>query len=224
MTTPAVTFATVLRSGGLYGVEYVDALRVGLSIWAPKTSRFVVLTDVPEVGANAIPLEREELGGWWSKLELFRPDVFDGPVVYLDLDTLPVGRLDAIARLAASGFRGALADFYQPRQMIGSGVLVWTPTRDTEEFWRSALSGLEQRGRADYVFRLLFGKDRRLQDELPGEIVSLKPRSGPDPKRVGAPPGATLVCGHGRPRLHDPAAGWGHKLWIRRSRGERIPR
>lgn len=223
MSSPPVTFATVLRSGGLYGIEYVDALRVGLSLWAPKTSRFVVLTDVAQVGPFAIPLELE-LPGWWAKLELFRPGVFDGPVVYLDLDTLPVGSLAELAELAASGFRGALRDFYQPTRMIGSGVLVWTPDAETEAFYHRAIEGLEPRGRADYVFRVLFGDSGRLQDELPGQIVSLKPRQGPDPKRVGPPPAARLVCGHGRPRLHDPAAGWGFELWRDRSHGIRRPR
>ena len=221
----AVTFATVLRSGGIYTPAYVDALRVGLSIWAPKTSRFVVLTDVPEVGPYAIPLERPELLGWWAKLELFRPGVFDGPVVYLDLDSLPVGPLDDLAELAAHGVRSCLADFYQPTRMIGSGVLTFTPDAETRAFYEQAIDSARPRGgRADYVMRILFGESVRLQEALPGQMVSLKPLRGPDPKKVGAPPGARIVCGHGRPRLHEPAAGWGFDLWRARSQHERRTR
>jgi hypothetical protein len=31
---------------------------------------------------------------WWSKIELFRPGLFDGPVLYIDLDNVITGPLD----------------------------------------------------------------------------------------------------------------------------------
>ena len=35
--------------------------------------------------------------GWWAKINLFAPGMFDGPVLYFDLDTMPVGTLDGLA-------------------------------------------------------------------------------------------------------------------------------
>lgn len=48
--------------------------------------RFVCLSNVP-VPAERIPLENPYLWkGWWAKMELFRPGIFSGRVLYLDLD------------------------------------------------------------------------------------------------------------------------------------------
>lgn len=200
-------------------MAYVDALRVGLTIHAPKGFRFAVMTDDPSVGPWAIPF-RHGWSGWWSKLELFRPGVFDGPVLYMDLDTIPVGDLSSLVELAAGGGRAILADFYQPTRMVGSGVMCWTPDATTAAAYDAARDArFTMSGRLDYYLRGPFGDATRIQDVVPG-VVSLKPLRGPRP--IEHPqPDDILVCGHGRPRFHDPAAGWAHRVWLARSRGER---
>jgi len=116
-----ITYACVLRSGGIYTPEWVRKLSRAVGFHASRPHRFVCLSDVD------VPCERIELSsdlpGWYAKLELFRPGLFDGPVVYLDLDTLVIGDLTPLEAIA-DGPLAMLSDFYQPR-MAASGVN-WT--------------------------------------------------------------------------------------------------
>lgn len=90
-----LTVACVLRSGGRYDAVWVLKLMNGVQRHLLLPHRFVCLSDVP-VPCERIPLETD-WPGWWSKIELFRPGLLTGPTLYLDLDSLVVGSLDAIA-------------------------------------------------------------------------------------------------------------------------------
>lgn len=216
-----ITVACVYRSGGDFTADWVHALRRGVHTWLGP-HRFVCLSDEP-LGIWSLPLQHS-WPGWWAKVELFRPGLFTGVVLYLDLDTLPVGPLDEIA--SYSGPLACLNDFYQGRKMIGSGVLAWTPGEHTAAIYHAFLEQRDRlsqmRGRSDYFYRPFMADADRFQVLHPGQIVTLKPIDGtPDPKKHGPPEGARLVCGHGRPRLSHPDAGWGHRLWRDRADGLR---
>lgn len=206
------TVACVLRSGGDFSATWVERLRAGVSRHLSLPHRFVCLTDVPDhriPGVVRIP-HRNDWPKWWPKVSLFRAGLFAGPVLYLDLDTLPVGSLDALA--GYSGPLAMLSDFYQPH-MAASGVMAWTPSRETEaihEAFMADPAGVMRRHRArmDLWFRTVCPKPVRLQDEFPGQIVSLKAHA-----RKWAPEGASIVCGHGHPRFSSPDAGWAHDVW-----------
>ena len=88
------TVACVLRSGGIYTEEWVDRLRRDVAANLAIPHRFVCLTDMAP-DCETLPL-RDPWTGWWSKLELFRPGNFNGPVLYLDLDVIVVGDLTEI--------------------------------------------------------------------------------------------------------------------------------
>lgn len=80
--------------------NYVGALADAVARNLSTPHRFVCLTDAVSVpdGVERIPL----LHGWrgfWSKLEVFRPGLFDGPVLYLDLDTIVCGDITDIANV-----------------------------------------------------------------------------------------------------------------------------
>jgi alpha-N-acetylglucosamine transferase len=55
-------------------------------------------TDVP---CERIPLYHN-WPGWWSKIELFRPKMFEDRVLYLDLDTLLLTNLDCFVNYPSS--------------------------------------------------------------------------------------------------------------------------
>lgn len=86
--------ACVLKSGGDFDAEYVERLRDGVKKYLGI--RFVCLSDV-DVPCERIPLT-QNLPGWWSKMELFRPDI-EGDIFYLDLDTVIVGDLRPVVAL-----------------------------------------------------------------------------------------------------------------------------
>ncbi len=82
---------TVLRSGGEYGPEHVQAIQRQLRKWAPKAT-LTCLSDVEVPGVERIPLQHD-WPGWWAKIELFRPEL-PGDFLYTDLDNVILGELD----------------------------------------------------------------------------------------------------------------------------------
>lgn len=82
---------TVLRSGGEYGPEHVQAIQRQLWKWAPDAT-LTCLSDVPVNGVETVPLV-QKWPGWWTKIELFRPDV-PQDFLYTDLDNVILGPLD----------------------------------------------------------------------------------------------------------------------------------
>lgn len=85
---------TVLRSGGEYGPQHVQAIQRQVRKWAPPDTEFFCLSDVPIPGVrNRIPLKHHDWLGWWAKIELFRPDVPDD-FLYTDLDNVILGPID----------------------------------------------------------------------------------------------------------------------------------
>ncbi|KAB0681419.1 hypothetical protein [Aureimonas leprariae] len=116
------TLATVCKGGGRYDAVWVERLFRGARRFAPAFERFVCLTDlaldVP--GVERVPLERS-WPAWWSKLEAFRPGLFDGTTVLCDLDTVFAG--DA-SRLAEPGL-AAMEDFFH-KGRLSSALMRWS--------------------------------------------------------------------------------------------------
>ena len=96
------TIACVLKTGVWrnrhmrveYGPDHVRWLRDQFPRYVGTAYRFVCLSDIPIAGVDVIPL-RDDLPGWWSKLELFREleDAF-----YVDLDTVIVGDITRMVK------------------------------------------------------------------------------------------------------------------------------
>jgi hypothetical protein len=201
-----VTVATVLRSGGDYDARWVHTLYRQLDRHMPEPWTFACLSDDPSV-PGYVPL-RHDWPRWWPKIELFRPGLFDGPVLYLDLDTLVLGDLSGIASYC--GRMAMLADFYRllrGRRQGESGVMAWTPGEHTEAVYRAYVKRPVRTG-GDGPFIRRHVEHEYLQDLYPGQIASFKADA-----RRGPPDGARLVAGHGRPRFSDPRAGWAHDFW-----------
>lgn len=213
-----LTVACVLRSGGDYSPAWFYALKRGLMRHMPGEYRsplhdledgtwtLVCLTDM-EVGVHAIPLEHG-WPGWWSKIELFRPGVFAGRVLYFDLDSLPVGDLSDVA--AYDGPFAMLASFYAAERGCKqgeSGVMAWTSGPHSEAIYEAYVAEPTLKG-GDGPFIRSHVEHEYLQDLYPGQLVSLKVHA-----RSAPPEDARVVCGHGKPRLSDPKAGWAHCAW-----------
>lgn len=89
-----ITFASVLRYDPEnskrqpvpYNKEWVNKLYRAIQRNFHDSFRFVCLSNT-DTDVETIPLITD-WPGWWSKIELFRPNLFEGPVVYFDLDVL----------------------------------------------------------------------------------------------------------------------------------------
>lgn len=193
----AFVVACVLKSGGIYDAEWVRKLNAGVAKHLPVDHRFVCLSDV-DVPCERIPLEHD-WPGWWAKIELFK---LDGPVLFFDLDTVIVGDLSDIAGLATRTPFAALRDFYRP-EGIGSGVMAWRGDVSAlydafaadPEGWQAHVGKRGDQGFIEDVADL--ASIARLQDAMPGQIVSYKAHHCKD----GIPDDARVVCLHGKPKF-----------------------
>lgn len=228
--TAAVTVACVLKSGPEYRVEHVLALAAGVRRHLSLEHRFVCLTDLdrqafdprpyrfpgfsgrferePYLGIEVVPLHHR-WPGWWSKIELCRGDLFDGPVFYADLDTVIVGRLDDLVL----GHRFTVLRNFWSDKRIGSGLMAWDTDLSAiyERFARNAPAFM-----AEYVTTERWGDQGFIrfnspvpfdcwQSVAPGRVVSYKKHVVPNGGKI--PDGASVIAFHGQPRP------WATPLW-----------
>lgn len=196
-----LTVATVLRSGGEYRPEHVTALRAQIAARLTLPHRFVCLSDGPWPGCGTVALQHD-WPGWWSKIELFRHGLFDGPVLYFDLDTMITGPLDD---LAIGHQFTVLENFWTPG-LIGSALMAWDAGAvDLSPIYR-AFRADPKRAMAEYVTREKFGDQGFIdqhtpvqpalwQQRFPGRVVSYR-RHCAD----GVPKAASIVCFGGKAR------------------------
>jgi hypothetical protein len=204
-----LTVACVLRSGGIYDAGWVAKLKAGVARHLPIDHRFLCLSDVTDLPCERIPL-KHDWPGWWSKIELFR---LPGPVLFFDLDSLPIGDLSDIARQASRPGLTMLRDFYAPDH-CGSGVMAWygSETRclyDAFLFDPERLMNEPRARMGDQAFiEDVYGRDRiiRWQDVLPGQCVSYKVHCHGGVSPPGIPAGARHVSLHGLPKFGDMPA------------------
>jgi hypothetical protein len=97
----------------------------------------------------------------------------------------------------------ALRDFYRP-QGLGSGVMAWTPSDQTEALYENYAANPRDipGGDQTLVERLIPDADR-LQDLYPGQLVSYKVHHC----HAGVPTGARVVCLHGKPKFEQMPLG-----------------
>jgi hypothetical protein len=207
--------ACVLRSGGEYRPEHVLALAAGVHRHLSLPHRLVCLTDlVRDVGAlrgvQAVPLLRD-WKGWWSKIELFRPGLFGGPVFYADLDTIVVGPLDDLVL----GHRLTVLRNFWSDDRIGSGLMAWDAgVVDVERIHARFCQApdaimrqyvtTERWGDQAFIKRYAPEPPALWQVKHPGRVFSYKKHVLPG---GGVPAGASVICYHGKPRP------WQTPLW-----------
>lgn len=191
------TVVTVLRSGGEYTENHVLRLRDQVLRHNPDV-RFVVLADVSVAGCEVIPLVENRWLGWWSKMELFRPDLPLGDVLYMDLDTTVCGSLE---EFFGRSYPLIMRDVYRPHGLQSS--VMWIPQAERAMVWLRWMAAPEHHmarhqsgGDQEFLETVWLSKARRWQDWLPGKIVSYK---ADNVAQQGAR-GASLVVFHGRPR------------------------
>jgi len=192
-----LTIACVLRSGGIYTAEWVDRLARKVARHAPA-HRFVCLSDM-DAPCERIPLVHG-WPGWWAKIELFRPGMFEGRVLYLDLDVLPVAPLEPLA-----DGQGMIAMKDSRFPGVNSSVMAWD-AGDTEIY---------DRFRPETMARLR--SDQDWINEMRPDLATYPPGLAPSYKdhcAYGLPPGASVIVFHGKPKPDSfPATHWVGRRW-----------
>lgn len=196
------------------GAEYVTILHdsVRRNLAEGTEGRFICFTDDEPAnygpGIEVRPLPEPGLTGWWNKLALFKPGVFeDGDrVLYFDLDTVITGRLDEI--VAYDGPFAILRDAYRS-DGLQSSVMAWEVNESIASIWlvweqqrRPEVPGGDQA----WIERCVAFADI-LQDKFPDLFVSYKATGGKPPQK------ASVVFFHGHPRPHEVTTGWVPEVW-----------
>lgn len=78
----------------VYDKEYVNKLYRAIKRNYQGKINFYCLSNAI-VDVDTIQL-KNDWPGWWSKIELFRKNLFDGPVLYLDLDVIILDSIDIV--------------------------------------------------------------------------------------------------------------------------------
>lgn len=194
----------VLRSGGVYEAEDVRRLASGVHANLPGAD-IACLTDI-EIdipGVTAIPL-KHDWPGWWSKIEMFRPDI-PGEFLYIDLDTIITGDL---SDMAAIGRLAVMRDVYRPDGLQSSVMFI--PDERKAEVWDAFTAGPDR-----YMAQYAYGGDQAFleplwgngkasiwQDALPGQVQSYKVANMAS---RGVPDNCRAVIFHGQPKPRDIA-------------------
>jgi len=225
--------ASVLRSGGVYDVTYVERLQKAVARHLRMKHLFVCLTDVPISkfpGTIKTVSLIQRWPGWWSKMEVFR---LLGPVLYFDLDTVIVADVTALAEQVTSLLPGRLMMLrgFRPGGPPASGVMgwngniVWLTRLFKNELAKSdvmlgsgslTVGELRFKGDQDWIVHAWGHVSSHtvmfVQDDFSG-VVSYK-------RHVRTNGGAlscdtAVVCFHGRPRLPDVADkhNWVREHW-----------
>ncbi len=208
-----------VKQGDKFGPEYPTRLYEGVQRHLSLEHEFICFTDNPVPGVPCRPLPAP-LAGWWSKLGLFQPGVFEkgDRVLYFDLDTLIVDSIDDIA--GYTGPFAVLRDFYHadhqqssvmawPVTEIGSAVMAWTPHEAAYLIWNHWWhQGCPVTPRGDQAWiEKMMPKAEKWQDLFPGRMVSFKVHC-----KLGVPDGASVINFHGYPRPHE-CRGWVEEIW-----------
>ena len=213
MAIVTLTVACV-KAKPYYDHKWVNRLYRAVQRHLTLPHRFVCMTD----DSSAIQCYTKKLPadvqGWWAKIALFRKGVFDGPVLYLDLDTVITDSLDFVGEY--KGDFAILRDFYRD-DGYGSGVMLWNkPVPHVWENWVAQFRPQHALGDQGWMEEQIQNADR-LQDVFPGKFVSYKVDCA---ARDALPEGAAVVCMHGEPKNHQfPEAHWVSRAW--RGEGER---
>ncbi len=221
-----ITIALVLKSGGPYSPAYVSRLVKGIQANATIPYRTVCLTDmdlnIP--GVESIRL-KHNWPGWWSKIELFRPDLLLNNTVYMDLDTMIIGNIDSLLRLAKHNELYALRGFNQrplPDNLLNfaTGVMAGgfasypeiyeSFAMDAEYHMTVDRKGWRQ-GDQGFITDVIGTDFPAIQDKLTRNYIVGR-KITKDGERI--PANARVFAWSGEPRLHNlPSGNNTTRLW-----------
>jgi uncharacterized Rossmann fold enzyme len=191
------------------GVEYTNILYDSIRRNLPEgyEGKFIVFSDTLEgydEGIEVRPLPHQ-LDGWWNKLGLFKPHVFENGdrIVYFDLSCVITGRLDDLMNYA--GEFAILRDFYVD-EGYQSSVMAWEAGKYDHIWQRYVEADYEiiDGGDQCWIERMVYAK--LLQDLFPQMFISYKLHG----KTI--PTDASVVIFHGHPKPHE-CDGWVELIW-----------
>lgn len=193
-----------------YSIEYVQKLHEGIIKHTPNAYNieFNCLSDHDNCNT---PL-KYNWPGWWSKMELFRPDILDD-ILYMDLDTIIHDDLGVILDICNTNPLPIMLSNLIPRMQskggLGSGIM-WLPAKYRGIIWNKWIANpykimkkYNSSGDQKFISEIYSPIVLQFQKLKPGCIVSYKVDC-----KGSVPDGAKIICYHGNPRPHK--TNWAH--------------
>jgi hypothetical protein len=225
-----VNFVCVLKSGGDYVADYVYRLFDGIQRNFSGDFYFHCLTDVSlnHDCIKGIPLEHN-WKGWWSKIELFRPELFKGFNVYFDLDTVILNNIGEFVENVKDLEFGGLRGFNQAGRKHSGGInfasgimvghfskqqVIYDTFKEDEKTYMSKYKTNDlkwKRGDQGFIADVLGEQNiPKIQDKLPNNYIVGKRLTDFGKKQI---PEAHILAWSGKPRLHNLNQGWIYDAW-----------
>lgn len=211
---PYQTIVLVLKSGGdftIYDVELlVFHLRKQFFNPIEKLKIICLYDQVKETyqlkDYTLMPMPHPEWKGWWSKMNLFSPELEDlRPFLFMDLDTAIVRPLlDLYPALVKGDKFIGVSDFYQPGKLQSCFMYIPKHSNKIKTIWEKwmqspALHMAKHRGDQDFI-RSVVQVDHFWQT-ISNRLTTFKPRPGI--WREILPPEKAIICFHGNPRIRE---------------------
>jgi hypothetical protein len=109
-----------------YTDDYVQKLQRGFQRNLTVPFEFVCLTNLNHIdGVKTIKLEYDTWWGHWAKIEMFRPGLFSGPVLYSDIDAMILKNADSLTENRTAHVM--IEDHYP---WIDNSTLMWFDSQD----------------------------------------------------------------------------------------------
>jgi len=120
-----LNIACVLKTNkdSIYSEEWVDKLFNQVTRHVNIPFKFTCLSNI-STKFNTVPLVTDSQS-FWNKIELFRPNLFEGPVLYFDLDVLICKDItEVINKLQVLNKFVMVKEPYQ--EIVNSSIMYWS--------------------------------------------------------------------------------------------------
>lgn len=190
--------AVIVRQGDKYPPEYVDVLKKQLQ---EQGCEVTVLGDQEDADIKL----SHGYTGWWSKLELFSPELKHlRPFLYVDLDSFVLGRIPEEWPDKFMMCREWHPKLHDMGIKVQSSVM-WIP-KDVDYIWEAIDYRTTTTTGGDQAWLQVFCKDY-IQDLYPSLVGSYKFHNLEFPIH-------RIISFHGRPKPAT-AEGWPEEIWKR---------
>ena len=211
-----VRIVLVLRSGGDYSIKDVELISHHIHNTTPGADIYCLHDEAPckyYIGVEdrvttMLPMPYR-YKGWWSKLNLFSPEMKKyRPFLYMDLDTAVINDVRNIVPTNKDKNEFiTIEDFYRPG--LGASGIIWVPEHSDkiDKIWenRPKIGSENPKKRMDYYVKETIQEP----DSFFGGkgIYSFKPthKQGEAKWLREIPNSANMICFHGKPRIWKAA-------------------
>jgi len=180
--------------GSKYSNDWVYRLSSMVAKNCSAPYRFVCISDRDIEGIETIE-STSSLQGWWAKLDYFRPGLFEGPCISLDLDITIVGDIAELQREPLTAARET-----RRQKKMNSSVMAWEPDGFTDRIWNPNPPASKSKREGFFGDQIYIANTYPKYHLFGDEVLMFKKHL--EGGKVPLPPEAKVVFFNGEPKPH----------------------